>query len=82
MARKTAVALKEVATLVTMQRARKPYWFEKFVWCISSDNYLIVGGRDRQQNDIIIRRILRQGILFISLFLFAFLSFFHAVVPE
>ena len=29
---------------------------------LSSDNYLVIGGRDRQQNDIIIRRILRKGL--------------------
>ncbi len=27
---------------------RKPYWFEKFYWFISSDNYIIVAGRDTQ----------------------------------
>jgi predicted ribosome quality control (RQC) complex YloA/Tae2 family protein len=30
---------------------RKVHWFEKFNWFISSENYLIISGRDAQQND-------------------------------
>ena len=40
---------------------RKPYWFEKFHWFISSENYLIVSGRDAQQNDLLVRRYLKKG---------------------
>ena len=40
---------------------RKPYWFEKFHWFISSENYLVVSGRDAQQNDLLVRRYLRKG---------------------
>ena len=40
---------------------RKPYWFEKFHWFISSENYLVVSGRDAQQNDLLVRRYLRRG---------------------
>eukprot|EP00069_Balaena_mysticetus_P009018 bmy_06163T0 len=32
--------------------------FEKFLWFISSENYLIIGGRDQQQNEIIVKRYL------------------------
>ena len=28
---------------------RKPFWFEKFFWFISSENYLVLSGRDAQQ---------------------------------
>jgi predicted ribosome quality control (RQC) complex YloA/Tae2 family protein len=40
---------------------RKPLWFEKFNWCITSDNYLVLGGRDAQQNEQIVKRYLRPG---------------------
>ena len=40
---------------------RKPYWFEKFHWFISSENYLVVSGRDAQQNDLLVRRYLGKG---------------------
>ena len=31
-------------------------WFEKFRWFISSDGFLVVGGRDATQNDIIVKK--------------------------
>jgi predicted ribosome quality control (RQC) complex YloA/Tae2 family protein len=27
---------------------RKVFWFEKFIWFITSENYLVVGGRNAQ----------------------------------
>jgi predicted ribosome quality control (RQC) complex YloA/Tae2 family protein len=36
-------------------------WFEKFYWCISTEGYLMIGGRDAQQNEIVVKRYLRPG---------------------
>ena len=44
-----------------LQTKRKPLWFVKFHWCITSDNYLVIGGRDAQQNEVIVKRYLRPG---------------------
>ncbi|KAI8815443.1 hypothetical protein BJ742DRAFT_765818 [Cladochytrium replicatum] len=49
----------EQANLMLTAKIRKPYWFEKFLWFISSENYLVVGGRDAQQNEILVRRYLK-----------------------
>ncbi|KAJ1548472.1 hypothetical protein HK405_003067, partial [Cladochytrium tenue] len=35
---------------------RKPWWFEKFQWFISSENYLVLAGRDAIQTDMLLRR--------------------------
>ncbi len=35
--------------------------FEKFYWFISSENYLIIGGRDQQQNEIVVKKYLKAG---------------------
>jgi predicted ribosome quality control (RQC) complex YloA/Tae2 family protein len=35
---------------------KKHDWFEKFRWFISSDNYLVIGGRDATTNEIIIKK--------------------------
>jgi len=35
---------------------RKPYWFEKFYWFISSENFLVISARDSQQNEMLIKR--------------------------
>ncbi|KAH7157517.1 fibronectin-binding protein A N-terminus-domain-containing protein [Dactylonectria estremocensis] len=44
-----------------LQPIRKPLWFEKFIWFISSDGYLVIGGKDAQQNEIVYKRYLRKG---------------------
>uniref|UniRef100_A0A8C5YQA8 Ribosome quality control complex subunit NEMF n=1 Tax=Marmota marmota marmota TaxID=9994 RepID=A0A8C5YQA8_MARMA len=68
--KKTKQTLKEVQTVTSIQKARKVYWFEKFLWFISSENYLIIGGRDQQQNEIIVKRyltpVLKCSIIFIG----------------
>lgn len=40
---------------------RKAHWFEKFAWFITSDNYLVVAGKDAQQNEQLVKRYLRPG---------------------
>ena len=53
------VQKRRVMTVVAPQR--KQHWFEKFVWFITSDNYLVVAGRDAQQNEQLVKRYLRPG---------------------
>jgi predicted ribosome quality control (RQC) complex YloA/Tae2 family protein len=48
-------------TNITLQAKRKLMWFEKFNWFITTDNYLVLGGRDAQQNEQIVKRYLRPG---------------------
>jgi len=40
-------------------------WFEKFNWFISSENFLVIAGRDGQQNEIMVRRYLRPGDVYV-----------------
>ncbi|KAI9727312.1 MAG: hypothetical protein M1828_006931 [Chrysothrix sp. TS-e1954] len=49
----------------TLRPVRQPFWFEKFVYCISSDGYLIIGGRDAQQMEILQRRYFKKGDVFV-----------------
>ncbi|XP_041809091.1 nuclear export mediator factor Nemf-like [Chelmon rostratus] len=63
--KKTQKTLKEVQTVTTIQKARKVYWFEKFLWFISSENYLVIAGRDQQQNEMIVKRYLRAGDVYV-----------------
>ncbi|XP_029937910.1 ribosome quality control complex subunit NEMF [Myripristis murdjan] len=63
--KKTKQTLKEVQTVTTIQKARKVYWFEKFLWFISSENYLVIAGRDQQQNEMIVKRYLRAGDIYV-----------------
>ncbi|XP_070834821.1 ribosome quality control complex subunit NEMF [Chaetodon trifascialis] len=63
--KKTQKTLKEVQTVTTIQKARKVYWFEKFLWFISAENYLVIAGRDQQQNEMIVKRYLRAGDVYV-----------------
>ncbi|KAG5190531.1 hypothetical protein JKP88DRAFT_352683 [Tribonema minus] len=56
--------------------ARKPYWFEKFSWFVSSENYLfswfvssenylVLSGKDAQQNEQLVKRYLRPGDIYV-----------------
>ncbi|KAL4959086.1 putative DUF814 domain protein [Aspergillus stella-maris] len=48
-----------------LRHARKPFWFEKFLFFISSEGYLVLGGRDGMQSEILYRRYLRKGDIFV-----------------
>ncbi|KAK0404006.1 hypothetical protein QR680_017236 [Steinernema hermaphroditum] len=63
---KTKQALDKVSQKVDiLVRQRKPMWFEKFFWFISSENYLVVGGRDAHQNELLVKRYLRPGDVYV-----------------
>ncbi|XP_058057805.1 ribosome quality control complex subunit NEMF homolog isoform X2 [Anopheles bellator] len=63
--RKTIQTLKDVRTQTTISKVRKVYWFEKFYWFVSSENYLIIGGRDQQQNELIVKRYMRPNDIYV-----------------
>lgn len=48
-----------------MRPQRKAMWFEKFVYFISSEGYLVLGGKDSQQNEILYNRHLKKGDIYI-----------------
>ena len=67
-----------------LRPARKPFWFEKFLFFISSEGYLVLGlvhiyllivkanfnanllrGRDGMQSEMLYRRYLRKGDIFV-----------------
>lgn len=48
-----------------LRPVRKQFWFEKFFWFVSSEGYLVLSGKDAQQSDLIYRRHLKKGDLFV-----------------
>eukprot|EP01117_Protostelium_nocturnum_P006408 TRINITY_DN2310_c0_g4_i1.p1 TRINITY_DN2310_c0_g4~~TRINITY_DN2310_c0_g4_i1.p1 ORF type:complete len:1128 (-),score=530.66 TRINITY_DN2310_c0_g4_i1:37-3420(-) len=63
--KKTKNQLKEVKTKNKIMAIRKPFWFEKFNWFISTNNYLIISGKDMQQNEQLYKKYLKKGDLYI-----------------
>ncbi|KAJ2660535.1 hypothetical protein IWW48_002872 [Coemansia sp. RSA 1200] len=53
--------LKATKITATVSQQRKPLWFEKFSWFLSSDGYLVIAGHDMQQNELLVKRHLRPG---------------------
>lgn len=45
---------------------RKPAWFEKFYWFITTDGFVVVAGRDAQQNELLVKRYLRRHVRTLS----------------
>ncbi|KAI0859061.1 fibronectin-binding protein A N-terminus-domain-containing protein [Xylaria cubensis] len=48
-----------------LQPIRHQMWFEKFIWFLSTDGYLVLGGKDAQQNELIYRRYLKKGDIYV-----------------
>lgn len=44
-----------------VQQIRKAYWFEKFAWFVTSENYLVLCGQDAGQNELLVKRYLKPG---------------------
>jgi len=63
--KKTIESLKDIEIVKQVSKARKTLWFEKFIWFISSENYLVIAGRDAQQNELIVKKHLRPGDVYI-----------------
>jgi predicted ribosome quality control (RQC) complex YloA/Tae2 family protein len=53
--------VQQAKSVASIRTVRKVLWFEKFHWFISSENYLVLTGRDAQQNEILVKRYLRRG---------------------
>lgn len=63
--RKTRLQLSQEKTVAAITHIRKVHWFEKFNWFISSENYLVISGRDAQQNELIVKRYMSKGDLYV-----------------
>ncbi|MDD1778499.1 MAG: NFACT family protein [Candidatus Helarchaeota archaeon] len=43
---------------------RKKHWYEKFHWFFSSDNILVIGGRDLKTNELVFKKYLEEKDIF------------------
>lgn len=57
--------LKQVRLKAAITKVRKVFWFEKFSWFISSENYLVIAGKDQQQNELLVKRHLKKGDVYV-----------------
>jgi len=45
-------------------KVRKPKWYEQFRWFYSSDGFLVIGGKDSQTNEDIVKKYLEKRDIF------------------
>ncbi|KAL9093544.1 MAG: hypothetical protein Q9165_003939 [Trypethelium subeluteriae] len=48
-----------------LRPVRKQLWFEKFIYFVSSDGYLVLAGKDAQQSEILYKRYLKKGDVYV-----------------
>ena len=48
-----------------LRPVRKQFWFEKFFYFVSSESYLVLGGKDPSQNELLYKRYLSKGDAYI-----------------
>lgn len=48
-----------------LRPVRRQLWFEKFFFFISSEGYLVLGNKDTQQSEILLKKYLCQGDVFV-----------------
>ncbi|KAG0577183.1 hypothetical protein KC19_5G137000 [Ceratodon purpureus] len=63
--KKTLQQLAQAKSVAAISHMRKVHWFEKFNWFVSSENYLIISGRDAQQNELVVKRYMKKGDLYV-----------------
>ncbi|BFG41320.1 hypothetical protein CerSpe_275940 [Prunus speciosa] len=61
--RNPRLQLSQERTVAIISHMHKVLWFEKFNWFISSENYLVISGRDAQQNEMIVKCYMSKGDL-------------------
>ncbi|KAL0479285.1 nuclear export mediator factor NEMF [Acrasis kona] len=59
--KKSIETLKQQQIKQDIVQMRRRLWFEKFNWFITSENYLVLSGRDAQQNELLVKRYMRKG---------------------
>lgn len=63
--RQTREMIKDVVIKTNISKSRKRYWFENFFWFISSDGFVVVAGRDAEQNELLVKRYMKTNDIYV-----------------
>jgi len=50
---------------IVVRKKRKREWYEKFRWCFSSENFLMLGGKDKKTNEVLIKKHMEPKDLYL-----------------
>ena len=48
-----------------LSKVRKRLWFEKFYWFVTSENLLVIAGRDATQNEVIYKKYMKKNDFYV-----------------
>ncbi|MGD8565425.1 MAG: ribosome rescue protein RqcH [Candidatus Bathyarchaeota archaeon] len=51
-----SISLNTISKEISERKIKQKKWFEKFRWFYSSDNFLVVGGKDAVSNEVLVKR--------------------------
>jgi predicted ribosome quality control (RQC) complex YloA/Tae2 family protein len=60
-----AVSARSTTSSPVTTRPSRTFWFEKFRWFVSSEGTVVIAGRDAPSNDLIVRRNLKAGDVYV-----------------
>lgn len=55
--------LQKTKPSASMQPLKKHHWFEKFYWFITTENYLVISGRDARQNELLVKKYMKYFLI-------------------
>jgi hypothetical protein len=61
----TMKALEKQKISHTIKAQRKVHWFEKFNWFITTEGFLVLSGKDAQQNEVLFKKYLRKEDIYV-----------------
>ena len=65
LARAASAPIRPPRARPTPARQREARWFEKFRWFVSSEGALVLGGKDASSNDLLVRKHLKEGDVYV-----------------
>jgi len=63
--KKIQARAKKTQVVSSMHQLRKTHWFEKFYWFITTENYLVISGKDAQQNELLVKRYMKKDDVYV-----------------
>ena len=51
----------EIQEKIITKKKEKLFWFEKFRWFISSNENIVIGGKDAKSNEYLVKKYLKEG---------------------
>ena len=63
--KKAAATVQSIKVKAGIRTMRKPFWWEKFDWFVSSENFLVVSAKDAQQAEMLVARHLRARDVYV-----------------